>query len=296
MTEGGIYCDRINRVIDYIEARLASPLDLEELAHVACFSKFHFHRIFSAFTGETLYGFITRIRLERAAAKLVTQEKTITAVALECGFNDSATFSRAFKRHFGVSATAWRRNRDSKNHQADPGQNRYLNRGAEKRPEPISIREVEQEAFTLAYLRRTGPYAGDHALFAGLHRELELWARENRLQGPEVAESYIFYHDPPGITPGEKLRISFGISVPAATAVAGEIGKRRVPGGRHLLCRFRLAGNEYAAAWNAVYGQILPQSGREPGDGSSFERYRPDCYDPVDGKTELDIMVPINRP
>ncbi len=61
------YTARINRVIDYVEANIDKDLSLDELAEVAHFSPFHFHRIFSAMVGETLNGFI---RLSRASAGL----------------------------------------------------------------------------------------------------------------------------------------------------------------------------------------------------------------------------------
>ncbi|MEA2026248.1 MAG: AraC family transcriptional regulator [Chloroflexota bacterium] len=57
-----VYVERVNAVIDYIEAHLGDDLTVEELAEVAHFSPFHFHRIFSAMTGETLGHFIGRLR------------------------------------------------------------------------------------------------------------------------------------------------------------------------------------------------------------------------------------------
>jgi AraC family transcriptional regulator len=103
------YIARINRVLDYIETNLAKPLTLEELAAVSCFSPFHFHRIFRAFVGETIGQHISRLRLEKAATLLFsTPEKSITTIALDCGFSSSATFARAFRETFGASASAWR--------------------------------------------------------------------------------------------------------------------------------------------------------------------------------------------
>ena len=67
------YIYRINRVIDFIEANIDKELTLEKLSEVANFSPFHFHRIFSAFTGETLNGFIKRKRIERAASILLSE-------------------------------------------------------------------------------------------------------------------------------------------------------------------------------------------------------------------------------
>jgi len=102
------YAARMNRVVDHIQSHLSESLDLEKLAGIACFSPFHFHRLFRAWMGETLQGFVHRLRLERAASELVFDlRKSITAIALDCGFSSSAAFARAFKEAFGVSATEW---------------------------------------------------------------------------------------------------------------------------------------------------------------------------------------------
>ena len=96
----------MNRVVDHIQRHLADPLDLGQLAAVACFSPFHFHRLFRAWTGETLQAFVHRLRLERAAQLLVfDQFQSISNIALECGFSSSNAFARAFKMAFGTSAS-----------------------------------------------------------------------------------------------------------------------------------------------------------------------------------------------
>jgi AraC family transcriptional regulator len=104
------YAARMNRVVDYIQGHLGDPLDLERLAAVACFSPFHFHRLFSAWMGETLQVFVHRLRRERAAQLLVFNRlKSISEIALECGFSSSSAFARAFKGAFGLSASEWRK-------------------------------------------------------------------------------------------------------------------------------------------------------------------------------------------
>lgn len=64
------YLARIHRAQDYIEENLGGVLLLETIAQAANFSPFHFHRLYRALTGETLYQFILRVRLERAASTL----------------------------------------------------------------------------------------------------------------------------------------------------------------------------------------------------------------------------------
>ena len=86
------YIVRINRVIDYIEKHLDTELTLDTLAGVANFSSFHFHRIFRAIVGETLNAYIRRLRVEKAVSQLVNNPgKTITEIALDCGFSGSAS-------------------------------------------------------------------------------------------------------------------------------------------------------------------------------------------------------------
>src|SRR5438445_11698557 len=101
------YDDRVNRVLDYIAENLDGELSLTRLSGIACFSPFHFHRIFQGVTGETLNTHVRRVRLERAALLLrTTPGKRITDVALETGFAGTSEFSRAFKSHFGRSASS----------------------------------------------------------------------------------------------------------------------------------------------------------------------------------------------
>src|SRR5687767_15062088 len=98
------YLDRVNRAIDHVTRNLAEPLKLEDVAKVACFSPYHFHRVFRSVVGETLHDFVKRVRLERALYLLSHGgEPTLTDVALACGFGSSSNFSRTFKAHFGVA-------------------------------------------------------------------------------------------------------------------------------------------------------------------------------------------------
>ena len=104
------YLARIHRVQDHIERHLGEELRLEELARVACFSPFHFHRIYAAITGETIREFVARIRLERAASSLLRHpDRSVTEIALDAGFGGSAAFARAFRAAYGTTASEFRK-------------------------------------------------------------------------------------------------------------------------------------------------------------------------------------------
>ncbi|MCG8326273.1 MAG: AraC family transcriptional regulator [Chitinophagales bacterium] len=98
-----IYNQRINEVINYVNNNLDRSIPLDELASVALFSPYHFHRIFVAVTGESVNNFTSRMRLEKAARLLKFSQEPIAAIAYKCGYSSTATLSRAFKQYFGLS-------------------------------------------------------------------------------------------------------------------------------------------------------------------------------------------------
>jgi AraC family transcriptional regulator len=98
------HVERINRVVDRIQKEPGHPFTLEELSSIACFSGFHFHRIFCAVTGETPAGFIRRERIKKCLALLMHNHGiSLTDIALESGFSSSANFSKALKKILGLS-------------------------------------------------------------------------------------------------------------------------------------------------------------------------------------------------
>lgn len=100
-----IYVERLQRCLNYISGNLDQPISFDTLAEVACFSPFHFHRIFRGLTGETVADIIRRIRMEYAYYLLQDQQKTVTAATFETGYENVESFSRAFKKHFQQKAS-----------------------------------------------------------------------------------------------------------------------------------------------------------------------------------------------
>ncbi len=101
----------LNKTEDFVEAHLHGKLTLEDLANHLHISKFHFHRRFRQCSSETLRQFISRIKMERSAIRLLASSDTITHIAHTFGFGDSSAYTRAFKRHYGMSPRAFKRAR-----------------------------------------------------------------------------------------------------------------------------------------------------------------------------------------
>ncbi|TCP47973.1 AraC family transcriptional regulator [Tumebacillus sp. BK434] len=100
---------RVQQTIEYIEDHLTSELELAELAAVACYSAYHFHRLFQMLTGMTVMNYIRNRRLDRAACELIRTKDNILDIALEYGFGSHETFTRAFKRVFQTTPGAYRK-------------------------------------------------------------------------------------------------------------------------------------------------------------------------------------------
>ena len=95
--------ERIVKAIRYISTHLDESLDLKHIARVACVSPFHFHRLFKQETTLTLKKFIESLKVEKAFQMLLKPEIKVQEVAVYMGYNDSETFSRAFKRRYRVA-------------------------------------------------------------------------------------------------------------------------------------------------------------------------------------------------
>lgn len=311
------YTARINNVVDFIQANLKSQFTLEQLASQANFSKFHFHRIFGSIMGETLNHFIQRVRVEKAAALLISNTKiSITEVLLECGFSNSAHFSRVFKERFKVTPSKWRElgNEErkkiisnSKINQSDSNTGKefeifsYYVNGASykqqwrilmtnKKKANVEVKNLPE--MTVAYLRHIGPYAANEKLFESLFEKLMKWVGPRDLINFPETQFLTIYHDDPEITDETKLRMDVCLTVPPDTKVDGEIGKTIIPAGKYAVARFEINADEFGEAWSAVMGGWLPESGYQCDDRPTFELYHNNHNEHPENKHIVDICVP----
>jgi len=314
-----IYVERVNAVIDYIEAHLADDLSLATLAEVAHFSPYHFHRVFSSMVGETLSRFITRLRVERAATLLVQHpDRAITDIAVDCGFVNPSSFARSFKEWFGMSASEWRTS-GFVGFEREPGETirdvvgnlGFINEEygiIDARISPtggnpawgvragtlgsVTVAVEEIPALNVAYVRHTGRYQGLAEVFGDLFTRLMAWAQPRGLIGPE-SQILSVYHDNPSITEDDRLRVSACITVPPGTETSGDVGQMIVEGGRFAVGHFTLGDQDYGEAWYSLAGGWLPSSGYEPDDRHPYERYPFEEADVDPEKRRVDICLPV---
>jgi AraC-like DNA-binding protein/DNA gyrase inhibitor GyrI len=297
------YLERVNRVLDYIAEHLDGELSLTRLSGIACFSPFHFHRIFQGVTGETLNSHVRRVRLERAASIMkASPRKRITDVALETGFAGTAEFSRAFKSHFDRTASSWDRR--------SPLEESKIC----KAPEMLSYHTVEElqrwkaagtnvrvrvhqlRAFRYVYTRIYAPY-GNTRLVDSYHA-LMAWLTQRRTDVGDVVVIGMSLDDP-SITPSENCRYDLGIAFPKQPGgMLGEIVRSRgraaaplvslpaqseceAPGftirdfePQHIVALHCVGDIGHVdRAWHYLYRIWLPSSAYEPADLPAMEMF-----------------------
>lgn len=99
----------IKKSIEYIEDNLDKKIELDELAGKVFLSKYHFHRIFHSTVGEPVAEYIRKRRLTEAANELLSTEVKIVDIALKYQFGSQETFTKAFKRIYGIPPREFRR-------------------------------------------------------------------------------------------------------------------------------------------------------------------------------------------
>ena len=100
---------QIARAVDLIHSAFQTDLCLDDLANAAAMSRYHFLRCFKTQVGSTPHAYLQQVRLQNAAALLRSSSRTITDIALDCGFTSPSRFSDAFRRRYGCTPSAYRR-------------------------------------------------------------------------------------------------------------------------------------------------------------------------------------------
>lgn len=104
----------IDRTIEYMHTNLDTKITLEDIAKVAHMSPSHFSRIFKHETGASPIDYLGRIRMDRAKKLLLASDKSITEIALECGFNSPAYLSASFYKKFRTTPSDYRKTLSAK--------------------------------------------------------------------------------------------------------------------------------------------------------------------------------------
>lgn len=266
------YIQSVCRVILYIEQNYNKELSLDELSKIASFSKYHFHRIFKSIVGESMGEYIRRVRLQSTTLQFKTNQK-ITQIAMNIGYETNASFSKAFKKHFGITPKEF-------------AKNAKLKRGNKM----IEPKIVELKDMDILYVRRTGEYK---------KCSIEAWETLINYVGKEyfIKENVMMFgigHDNPHVTQTDKLRYDACVSwVDKNIKPEGEIQSKIIDGGKYAMFLHKGAYTELINTYDGVSDWIV-ESGVKLRDLPIVEKYlnkNPITCKPEDLRTEIYIPL-----
>lgn len=107
---GNLY--RVSNTLHFIENNYDRSISIKELETVSHYSYRNIQRIFKYTCGETIGAYQKRLKVEHAYKLMLYTKENITAIAFKVGFANLASFSKAFKQHFGCAPTEARSNKE----------------------------------------------------------------------------------------------------------------------------------------------------------------------------------------
>jgi AraC family transcriptional regulator len=269
-----VYAERIGRVTEYLAGHLDEELDLETLARVACFSPYHFHRIYRALLGETVNETVRRLRLNRAALDLLDRDLGIERTARRAGYASQAAFTRAFRAEYGEPPARYR------------GARREADTGTEVAAYRVAVVDLPQ--LRVATIEHRGDYRLTTKAF---ERLMTIAATTGLLTA--ATRTIGIYHDDPEAVPAAELRSAACITVPDPWRPSGELLESRIEGGPYARIVHTGPYTELATAYDWLYRKWLPTSAREPRNLPCLEEYLNDPRQVAAKDLETAVLMPL---
>lgn len=280
-----LYRERFNKVFDYIDRHLDEALSVEQLSQIAHFSKFHFHRQFSDYCGISVIRYIQLMRLKRASYRLAfSTSDRITEIALDAGFENPESFSRAFKNTFGQTPSEFR-----KQPKWQPWSERYqFPIRDRKKIMEVKISNFKQTRIAVLEHRGAPTLVNDSAkIFID-------WRKSSGLSPVQTSQTFGIAYDNPDTTPQNDFRFDICGSVTQDIPAnpQGVINKT-IPEGRCAVLRHLGAHDRLSESIYYLYREWLPGSGEELRDFPLFFHYLNLMMDTPEHELVTDIYLPL---
>ncbi|MBO9194415.1 AraC family transcriptional regulator [Rhizobium sp. 16-449-1b] len=278
-TAWALYESRLRRVSAYIHDHLDEELDMDTLAEIACMSSYHWHRIYRAVHGETLAATVKRLRLHRAAGDIVRSDLGIGEIARRSGYPNLQSFNRIFKSVYGMPPARYRKEGSHTEFQPSPN-------GRTKAMFNVTLRKIEPVA--LVGVRHKGSYMQISKAFEVLFGTL--YARG--LARPDMRMIGVYFDDP-DLVPAEELRSIACVSVEGEIKVEAPLEPITLDGGEYAVLSHKGPYADMHKAYQWLFSEWLPTSGRQLRDGLMFEDYLNNPRDVPPTELVTEIYMPL---
>lgn len=287
MTEEAVsaYEQKFNAVLHYIEVHLYDSLTVDVLAQISCFSKYHFHRQFSAYVGIGVYQYVQLLRLKRASYQLAfRKDQQIIDIAFDAGFENPESLSRAFKKAFGQTPSQFR------NEPAwEPWHKKYIF------PEREGVIDMQVDVVSFPETRiavmehRKSPDLVNESV-----AQLISWRKETGLSPIKTSDTYGVAYDDPKVVSSDNFRFDL------CASVQNDVPENRygivnkiIPTGK--CARLRHLGSHASLSQKVyfLYREWLPESGEELRDFPCFFQYIQRMPDVLEHEQVTDVFLPL---
>ena len=254
--------------------------------------------------GETANEFLKRVRLERAASKLMLDaDKNITEIALDCGFSSSQSFAKCFKAYYGITPSFHRsefnwnkiskmmkspENNDVHNHFRS--QRNLSIKKITGRKNRMSVKVKDLPSCRLAYLRCKAPFNEDDINAAFF--KLVNWAWPRKLLTKDTLFMGVHWNNP-DLTPEEKMIYDACITVPKDIKADRFVNIQTLPEGKFAVARCEIEMGHTEEEWVSLLFNWLAPSNYMPDDRPGYEIYYNDPRQHPLKRHILDLCQPI---
>lgn len=255
-------------------------MSIEDVANDCHLSKYYFSRVFKAETGESVYAFIKRLKMEQSAIEMkLGKDKSITDIGVSYGYSAS-NYSSAFKKHHQISPGAFRKtvNTNCAPHPFVPHQQARF-QSFEAYNQQIKIQNLDD--FVVIYERHLGNYLELGKNWDAFTQKHQAYLNENTL----LIERF---YDDPSITNVKQCLYDICLTVEADCPLENII---TIQGGKFAVYSFDGLIADIFEAFQGIFNIWLPQS-----DYEMDERYGLDIYREIDRENEhviIDLCIPV---
>jgi AraC family transcriptional regulator len=282
--------DVILKSVQYIENNLKSEIDVFKVSQEACYSLYHFIRLYQSITGFSPKNYIQQRRLTEAVHELRNTNKKIADLACEFQFGSPETFSRAFKKQFHVNPSEIRNGGSlSSLPLVNPITPEYIYQSDKIRHVPPELIELPEKT-----LVGISFFVSDDVEITDLSKEwMRLINEVHSIKNKTVPELYYqvqFWSDNQELG---GLYFFTGTEVTEAVNINPLFVVKTIPKGRYLRFIHKGFSNKVGFTYKYIYTQFLPDTDFKLTKSFNFEHYGEKYKGPFNDQSESEIYIPV---
>lgn len=296
------HLERLARAVAYLEGHLDTPLDTRSLALQAALSPFHFHRLFQAYFGTTVSGYLTWRRLQKACELLSHSDATVLEIALDVGYTSAQALAKAMRRELETTPTAVRKGLSPQWRQLFERRTCGVETGGKQGLRPRMTHTPELHVLTA--VGRGMDQGSMHRAARQALGELIPTLTQAGLM-PRMKTCVALMADEPQGLEDQQARMQVGaifdfhlsrregqITRPEVP-LSGSLRWQTLPAGRHAVFTHRGSHRQLHQSWGAIYREWLPRTGYLLRDAPPFECFLNDPRRTAEADLRTDIYIPL---